>query len=144
MRRSSTNMLQHFHLLTLTYRQSSLKDIGQFVANFDPDGQTETRLHALREELPLEELCYLATCNRVVFFFTTRATVDAAFVSHFLALAQATEQVEALLHYQGTAAVAHLFEVASSVDSLVVGERQILGQLREAYENCRRWGVNGR
>jgi glutamyl-tRNA reductase len=36
-----------------------------------------------------------------------------------------------------------LFDVAASIDSLVIGERQILGQLREAYEQCREWGLTG-
>jgi glutamyl-tRNA reductase len=44
---------------------------------------------------------------------------------------------------QGEVAVSHLFNVASSVDSLVVGERQILSQLREAYEFARSQGLCG-
>lgn len=46
--------------------------------------------------------------------------------------------------YEGEAALLHLFEVASSLDSLVVGEAQILGQLKSAYEESRQAGmVNG-
>jgi glutamyl-tRNA reductase len=45
--------------------------------------------------------------------------------------------------FQGSDAVSHLFNVASSVDSLVVGERQILSQLREAYEFARTQGLCG-
>jgi glutamyl-tRNA reductase len=41
------------------------------------------------------------------------------------------------------AAVAHLLELASSMDSLVVGEREILRQLREAYDRCKTWGFTG-
>ena len=46
-----------------------------------------------------------------------------------------------MLH--GGNAVRHLLEVASSTDSLVVGEREILRQLREAYERCRTNGLTG-
>lgn len=45
--------------------------------------------------------------------------------------------------YQGTAAVNHLFELASSVDSLVVGEREIFRQFRNAYNTCNEAGLTG-
>ncbi len=134
-------MLHHFHILTLTHRFASLKDIGQLVTAFDHQGQTEVQLHDLKQRLGIEELFYVGTCNRVLLFFTSRAKVDEQFKANLLTDETTLEARKAMQHYQGHAALEHLFAVASSIDSLVVGERQILGQLREAYERCREWGL---
>ncbi|NJN77483.1 MAG: hypothetical protein HC803_03440 [Saprospiraceae bacterium] len=50
---------------------------------------------------------------------------------------------EEVLTYHGNDAVNHIYEVAASVDSLVVGEREILRQLREAYQQCQDWKLTG-
>ncbi len=135
-------MLQHFHILTLTHRHASLKDIGQLVAAIEKDGQTAANLQALQVRQGMDELFYVGTCNRVLLFFTSRRKIDIAFKASLLEGGESIQSVcSAMQHYQGYAAMEHLFTVASSVDSLVVGERQILGQLREAYERCRDWGL---
>ncbi|MEL6140216.1 MAG: glutamyl-tRNA reductase, partial [Bacteroidota bacterium] len=65
-------MFQHFHLLTLTHRESNLRDIGRLVSVFDPDGNTSLHLRELKQRQGIDELFYLATCNRITFFFTTQ------------------------------------------------------------------------
>lgn len=136
-------MLQHFHILTLTHRQSELKDIGCLVAAFDPDGRTRERLVEIKERQGIDELFYLATCNRITLCFTTRQTVDEDFKVALIDDPATANLRRSMIHYQGNVAINHLFEIAASIDSLVIGERQILGQLRESYEKCRNWGLTG-
>ncbi|MGB3547530.1 MAG: glutamyl-tRNA reductase [Saprospiraceae bacterium] len=134
-------MLQHFHILTVTHRFTSLQRIGEFVLRAEGGSELREELTGLRDRMDIDELCYTATCNRVLFVFTTRRPVNRAFIESFFTGSVATDVFEQVKHWRGEAAAAHLFEVASSVDSLVIGERQILGQLRDSYEQCRLWGL---
>ena len=91
------------------------------------------------------EAVVLATCNRVEVYAETdgfHAGVDA--VSDLLARRSGVplEQLKRHLyvHWEGQA-VLHLFEVACGLDSMVVGESQILGQLRRAYATARDGGA---
>ncbi len=136
-------MLQHVHILTLTHRHAKLKEIGNIVAAFEADGKLRERLTALRQSGKVNELFYLATCNRISLLFTTEFEVDQEFRDELLPDQPAVPAIYAMQHLRGMKAVYHLFEVGASIDSLVVGERQILGQFREAYERCRDWGLIG-
>ncbi|MCW2683836.1 MAG: hemA, partial [Blastococcus sp.] len=90
----------------------------------------------------------LATCNRIeVFAEVERFHGGVTDVSRVLAR-QAGATVEELspyvtVHYEDQA-VAHLFTVAAGLDSMVVGETQVLGQLRSAYALAREEGTVGR
>jgi glutamyl-tRNA reductase len=94
---------------------------------------TLARLHGLDE---VGEVLLLSTCNRVeVFAFPARDVAEATLceaVTTLLADHGGREVVPHLRSFVGLDAVRHLFRVASSLDSLVVGEPQILGQLKEA------------
>lgn len=136
-------MLQHIHILTLTHRHAKLKEIGNIVAAFEADGGLRERLTTLRQSGKVNELFYLATCNRVSLLFTTEFEVDQEFRDELIPGQPPVPAMAAMQHLRGMKAVYHLFEVGASIDSLVVGERQILGQFREAYERCREWGLIG-
>ena len=90
----------------------------------------------------------LATCNRIeVFAEVEKFHGGVTDVSRVLAR-QAGATVEELspyvtVHYEDQA-VAHLFTVAAGLDSMVVGETQVLGQLRAAYALAREEGTVGR
>ena len=105
-------------------------------------------LHELVESDHVTEAIVLATCNRVEVFAEVEkfhgGVVD---VSRILAR-QAGGTVEELspyvtVHYEDQA-VAHLFTVAAGLDSMVVGETQVLGQLRTAYALAQEEGTVGR
>ncbi|PHI19635.1 glutamyl-tRNA reductase [Lewinellaceae bacterium SD302] len=136
-------MLQHFHILTLTHRHSDLKDIGRLALAFNATEELRPALNQLMERQRMNECFYLATCNRISFFFTTEAEVNEDYKLGMLPERAEESLLREMVHYQGRDAVSHLCEVAASIDSLVIGERQILGQLREAYEQCRQWGMTG-
>jgi glutamyl-tRNA reductase len=84
----------------------------------------------------------LSTCNRVELITSyEQAAPDVMdFLHHYFAL-DADVLRPHLYEYEGTDAVRHLFRVASSLDSMVLGEPQILGQVKEAYTAARGVGA---
>ena len=112
-----------------------------------PDERVKA-LHELIGSDHVSEALVLATCNRIeVFAEVERFHGGVTDVSRVLAR-QAGATVEELspyvtVHYEDQA-VAHLFTVAAGLDSMVVGETQVLGQLRAAYALARDEGTVGR
>ncbi|KQC05949.1 MAG: hypothetical protein APR62_08855 [Smithella sp. SDB] len=88
----------------------------------------------------MEEVLYLSTCNRVEIIASVAEDSDALKdVKDFLAQNGGLNQSEAadrFYEYRGEEAVRHIFRVASSLDSMVMGEAQILGQVKEAYREA--------
>ena len=109
-----------------------------------------TFLGALKLNFGFEELMLLSTCNRVEFFVCTENELNNSTLKKLLSfinshIEEATLDLlskNAEIH-QGPEAVAHVFEVASSLKSLVVGEREIITQVRKAYEFCNTLGLTG-
>ncbi len=104
-------------------------------------------LHELRHLPGLREGMILSTCNRVEVAMCLDNGTDARrLAEHFLTAARSVER-EAVAPYlychEQEAAVRHLFRVASSLDSMVVGEPQILGQLKTAYAVAKAHGALG-
>src|SRR5689334_11190865 len=90
----------------------------------------------------IEEGMIISTCNRVEFL--ARATNGSADIHGFLAEYFQTprEEFEPYLYdHRDNDAIKHVFRVASSLDSMVVGEPQILGQVKEAYATARAVGT---
>jgi len=86
------------------------------------------------------ECCFLSTCNRVEVIFVGAGKEEAArhlraFLFANTGLAERETGKYTYLH-QGKDAISHLFRVAASLDSMVVGEPQILGQLKQAYRDA--------
>ena len=77
----------------------------------------------------VEEALVVSTCNRVEVF----VQADADQPARLFFTSRAQQAAEHLYVKAGEEAVRHLFRVASSLDSMVVGEQQILGQVKEAY-----------
>jgi len=98
-----------------------------------------------RTEGGLGEVVILSTCNRVeVYGRATDASVDT--VAAFLARYHGREPEDIasyLYRLEGDAAVRHAFRVAASLDSMVMGEPQILGQVKEAYAAAEKAGSLG-
>ena len=99
--------------------------------------ETDSALETLMDEASLEEVLILSTCNRVEVLMTTEnntSAVDAVkmFISDFKKITVGDFE-NSLYVYEGDEAVRHIFRVACSLDSMMVGESQILGQMKEAY-----------
>lgn len=104
-------------------------------------------LDDLKRRPGLLEGMILSTCNRVEVAVTAdeQADVESA-VENFLADSKCVERAWVtpyLYRFDGPEAIRHLFRVASSLDSMVVGEPQILGQMKSAYALAREHGAMG-
>ena len=98
----------------------------------------EEGLARFRELSGVEEAIILSTCNRVELYANVVDTRKASesikdFLSEFHNISRGSLD-NALYFYDDIDAVRHVFRVASSLDSMVVGEPQILGQLKDAFD----------
>ncbi|MGB0297784.1 MAG: glutamyl-tRNA reductase, partial [bacterium] len=101
----------------------------------------------LKKSVPIEELTILSTCNRTEFYFSAREIKSiSSELLKFLVNRWGLEELNAQAYQiQGIETARHLFRVASSLDSMVLGEPQILGQLKEAFQRYRGLGwIGGR
>jgi len=108
--------------------------------------QARRAISDFREQFPACELVLLSTCNRVELYTAASQSApgndldggpDRAEVLEFLGRQRqisVDRLVETMIYRSGTEAVSHLFAVAASLDSMVVGETQILSQVKEAYD----------
>ena len=98
-------------------------------------------LHLLPHLPHVDEVFFLSTCNRVEFLFTCQDRRTAiqevkALLQTYLGNLSGNLLDLHLYHYENLDAVKHLFRVSSSLDSMVVGEPQILGQIKSAYREA--------
>jgi glutamyl-tRNA reductase len=104
------------------------------------EDETKTALHSLVGKSFIKEALLFSTCNRVEILLVTdnkdRAVEETkGFIAEFNKIP--LEKFEdALYIHEGDDAVRHVFRMASSLDSMVVGEPQILGQVKEAYRTA--------
>src|SRR5215831_1184147 len=91
----------------------------------------------------VDEGMVLSTCNRVEVLTSTRQGADLrGFLRSYFGLGKDNDKLDSHIYeYQKREAVRHVFRVASSLDSMVVGEPQILGQVKEAYAVARGLGA---
>lgn len=124
-------------LLGLNHKTASV-DIRECIA-FTAE-ETERALILLRQHPAIGESVLFSTCNRIELLMTadeSEAAIDAAkqFLAEFKRV-PLSEFEGSLYQYVGDEAVRHTFQVAASLDSMVVGEPQILGQMKEAYRKA--------
>jgi glutamyl-tRNA reductase len=100
------------------------------------DGPDDT-VQRVMQQCPIREAVVLSTCNRFeVYGVTDEASESPEFVRPFFVTGLGVDQESFRNHFyylQMGQAVEHLFEVASSLDSMVLGEAQILAQVKEAF-----------
>jgi glutamyl-tRNA reductase len=140
-------VLDSFHIIAFTHRQLEVNQIG--LLHIDNHDQKQ-RLQAVKSELSVDELLFLSTCNRVEFMFTTQGLINDEFISQFISTLypQMEETKKSVFTsnnevYSGEEAVNHLFSVASSIDSMIVGEREIITQVRNAYDQSNKHELTG-
>jgi glutamyl-tRNA reductase len=139
--------LEYLKIIAFTHKQIDLKALGKLVIC---EHTLDDRLRNIQSELNIREIFYVGTCNRVEFIFTSAAELDKNFISRFLHVLdmglpeQYMEQfIENVSVYEKTQAFNHLLRTSCSLESLVVGEKEILAQVRKAYEACRVAGFTG-
>jgi len=104
-------------------------------------------LRQLGEKSSIHEVVILSTCNRTeIYAFASEVHQQRQQLLEFLTtlrpdIADASENV--FYFYEGREAVSHLFKVAAGMDSMIIGEAQILGQVKEAFYQAQEVGTAG-
>ncbi|HEY2057904.1 MAG TPA: glutamyl-tRNA reductase [Amycolatopsis sp.] len=129
----------------LSHRSAELSTLERAAV---PAGELVKLLHDLQQAEHVSEAMLVSTCNRIEVYAVVETFHGGVNdVSDVLARQAGMEPAELYdslyVHYAG-AAVEHLFSVTSGLDSMVVGETQILGQVRAAYATAREAGTVGR
>ncbi|MGB0767767.1 MAG: glutamyl-tRNA reductase [Phycisphaeraceae bacterium] len=106
---------------------------------FDPDHAAKA-VRALRERYPAGECALISTCNRTELYLAKPAHHDPPTIEDLRAFiagqtgASASAIAGSSIHREQDDAAKHLFRVAAGLDSMVLGEPQVLGQVKRAYE----------
>jgi glutamyl-tRNA reductase len=112
-----------------------------------PAAELPKALHSLVQSENLAEVVVLSTCNRTeIYARSTRFHPAVQDVLDFLTSLSSSDPIDFAEHvytYHDEAAVAHLFGVAAGVDSMIIGEGEILGQVREAWLIAEHEGTTG-
>ncbi|MBN2505147.1 MAG: glutamyl-tRNA reductase [Verrucomicrobia bacterium] len=105
-------------------------------------------LHLLRQEHIADEAVILSTCNRVEFYIATALAPGLAFDELRAFLVHCARYrdplTDEIYRYSEPRSLEHLFRVACGIDSMVLGETEILGQLKQAYELALQHGHTGK
>lgn len=113
-----------------------------------PENQIPERLRSIKEVFKFSEVFALSTCNRVELFMVCDALdheKSAEVLASFVNKADITGQsIKENSHfYEQSSAVHHMMEVTASLDSIVLGETQITGQMKEAVGLAKQEGCLG-
>jgi glutamyl-tRNA reductase len=112
-----------------------------------PAGRAARVLAELTEHDAIHEAVALFTCNRTELYMVTADAVEAENATLAILSRQAglrpTELLGSLYSLRGSEAVEHLFAVTAGLDSMIVGEAEIQGQVKRAYEMALVEGVSG-
>jgi len=136
-------LLENYKVLTVTHQSINVDEIGNFVIKNNSNEELQSKINSLKAECGIEEIIYLSTCNRVTYICYSNEEFTTELIQKFflninpdLAQSQVSHIHKFIDFYQGLDAIQHLYEVAASMDSLVVGEREIFRQFREAYHKA--------
>ena len=139
--------MEYLKIIAFTHQQIDLKALGKLVIC---EQTLDERLRNIQSVLAIKEIFYISTCNRVEFVFTSTSAIDKPFIYRFLQTLDMglpekyMEQfVENVSVYEKLEAFNHLLRTSCSLESLVVGEKEILAQVRKSYESSREAGFTG-
>ncbi len=134
-------------LISVSHKNAGLEVRSRF--SLTPDQQKELT-RAICQDSPATECVVLSTCNRMEIYMygPDNATRDIfrkgqECLMRVLSLDKTMDAGKYLLFYQKEKAARHLFYVACGLDSMIVGEDQILGQVKEAHRRAMEEGATG-
>jgi len=139
--------VEDIHIFAFTHRQLEVNQIGLLHIAVDDQKQ---KLSAFKEKFELDEIMYISTCNRVEFIIRKKEGVDKQSFKEYIQFlfphfdAEKTKLfTESVEQYRGLESVEHMIKVTSSIDSMVVGEREIITQIRKSFDACKEYGITG-
>ena len=138
------NNLKHLKIFAFTHRKLDVVKIG--LLHIEPVDQA-ARLKRVKEGFNLDEIMFLSTCNRVEFTIVSKSNISIEGFIRTLYPDLSEVDVSYLSlnveEYIGDSAVEHSLSVASSIESMIVGEREIITQVRNAFELSNVSGLTG-
>lgn len=144
------HLLDNYKVITVTHHNLNVSEIGNFYIHPKENKSSFDVLQRLKSEELFEECLYLETCNRVCYLIFGDFDLTDNYLSSFFSkvnpqLTPSTLQSinKFVTAYEGEDAIKHIYELASSMDSLVVGEREIFRQLRTAFDKCKEENLIG-
>ena len=139
--------MEKFGVIAFTHSSIGLEGLSNF--HIESESVVE-RMSALKVYLGLTEVMYLSTCNRVEIAFVRDQDFDNEFTTRLIqffhpdwTVETSAEMANKSKFWSGINAVNHLIEVACSLDSMVLGEREIITQVRNAFEFARTNKLSG-
>ncbi|RYY27522.1 MAG: glutamyl-tRNA reductase [Sphingobacteriaceae bacterium] len=139
--------MKYLKVIAFTHKQIELKELGKLVICQD---NLAEKLQEAKAYFQIPEIFYLATCNRVEFVMATDLEVNKDFARKFIGFMEIglcphflETFIEGASIYEEKEALTHLLRTSCSMESLVVGEKEILAQIRKAYETCRAANLTG-
>ena len=139
--------MKYLKVIAFTHKQIELKDLGKLVICQD---NLTAKLQQVKAQFAIPEIFYLATCNRVEFVMATHQPVDKAFAEKFICaldMGLCSEHLNVFLGgasiYEDNEALNHLLRTSCSLESMIVGEKEILPQMRKAYDSCKEACLTG-
>ena len=138
--------MNQIQIIGISHKTVNLNEIGQFHLN---EETLQTSLNELKNIFEISELVYLATCNRLEFIFYGKPLCYEQ-QNQFIQYLKPNETDSfysiyrpKFFYFNGFDAVKHLFKVSASLESAVIGEGQIFGQLKEAYTKALSMDLTG-
>ncbi|HET7422232.1 MAG TPA: hypothetical protein VFJ92_01650, partial [Gemmatimonadales bacterium] len=126
-----------FHVVGVSHHTVGVEVREQFALT-----PTESEAWLAAERLAGRSAVLLSTCNRCEVYWTGEHDLGQWFED--FARARGAGRHHAVTRLDGSAAVRHLYTVAAGLDSQILGEREILGQVRRAYQAARSAGTSDR
>ncbi len=134
-----------FKVISFTHKTLPLELLGKL--HLTSEEQT-TLLGALKINFEFDELMFLSTCNRIELFINCNSEINkfrikelCLFINSRLTNFEADELSEKAELFTDQDGVEHILKVASSLESMVIGEREIITQVRKAYDFCNMLGL---
>jgi len=108
-----------------------------------PESRAAATAWELAKQDALSEAVVVSTCNRVEFYIATESAAE-GFASARRVIAANFAEPEGFFRHAGPRSIRHLFNVVCGLDSMVLGETEILGQVKKAYGAAHEAGATGR
>lgn len=136
-------MVRAMDCMSLSHKMADTKVREQFALN---DAQQEAFLTAVRENTALEGCVLLMTCNRCEIYYEGEPAAGGHAIEQIFMQIKSidTETLRSrMMRYEGRGALVHLYQVVCGLDSAVLGEVEIIRQVRQAYGRSAAGGLTG-
>jgi len=140
----------HLYIIAFSHKKLPLQLIGKLYLNSAEKEIYTQQLQQIKSYFDASEIMHISTCNRCEFYIVSKQSISKEQANQFfvdfynhLSPEEKNKLKEKSIFKKDEMAVRYLMEVTSSLQSMVVGEREILTQVRTAYETCRDLQLTG-